>query len=111
MPRPRKTKSAVRNNRITVRFSDVELVALFEKADRLRLPPSDLLRRAALGQKLPRAVPEINLKTYLELGRVGNNVNQFLRNFYLGQAIAPPAGLFEELAELIRAARRELRGQ
>ena len=111
MARPRKDKSAVRCNRVTVRFSDRELVALFAKVDRLKLSPAELLRRAALGQKVPPSIPDINVQTYVELGRIGNNLNQFLKSFHLGQVTTPPAGLVEELAELIRRARREVRGQ
>ena len=109
MGRPPKTASKVKKHRITVRLSDTELVDLFKKAERVRLSPSSFLRNAGLNQKLPLPIPEINLKTYQELSRIGNNLNQFLRYFHRGQAAAIPSGTLEELAEYLLKVRQELR--
>lgn len=111
MARPSKLASQVRAHRITVRLSDTELVELFERSDQVGLPPSSFMRETALGKKLPMPIPEINLKVHQELGRVGNNLNQLLKNFHRGKAQTMPAETIEELLGLLRAIREELRGR
>ncbi|WP_306532619.1 plasmid mobilization relaxosome protein MobC [Geobacter sp.] len=109
--RPKKERAKVRNNRITVRLSDEELVALFQKSQCLLVSPSTFLRMAGLSQNLPAPLPEINLSTYQELGRIGNNLNQFLRLLHQQKVMAIPDEIFVELSDLLRQVRVELKGK
>jgi len=48
---------------LTVRLSDIDLMALDKKATQAGLSFSRFLREAGLGRELPRPVPAINLHT------------------------------------------------
>ena len=55
---------------------------------------SEYVRRAAFLRRLPpRSVPEVNRETYVELARVGNNLNQLVRSIHEGsvQVLLPEA--------------------
>ena len=83
MPRQRRSptgEAAVKP--VTIRLTPSEHAEIKTKAGRLSL--SEFFRRAGLGQPLPRVrhrppVPEVNRLTYIELGRIGTNVNQLAK--------------------------------
>ncbi|MGH2412219.1 MAG: plasmid mobilization protein [Microcystaceae cyanobacterium] len=64
-----------------LRLSQEERAALEARAVEAGLKLSEYLRRAGLFQHLPqrRSLPEVNRQTYLELGRIGNNINQLTK--------------------------------
>ncbi|WP_458250741.1 plasmid mobilization protein [Geobacter anodireducens] len=108
--RPNKEKSRLRNHRITVRLNDGELIDLFEKSRRLMVSPSSFLRMAGLSQRLPIPLPEVNILTFQELGRIGNNLNQLLKRLYEDRTATVPLELFQELTALLHQIRTEIRG-
>lgn len=64
---------------IKVYSSEADNRAIKDLAAALRIPVSKLCRDAVLGIKLsgpPPMVPQVNRQTYLELSRIGNNLNQ-----------------------------------
>lgn len=65
--------------RVQPGFTDAEFDELELKAESAGLSLADYVKTAALGRGL-KTVPKINVKTYVELGRVGNNANQIARS-------------------------------
>jgi hypothetical protein len=65
-----------------LRLSPSERIALEEKAESAGLKLSSYLRQAGLNKSIlnkTKSVPEINRATYVELGRIGNNINQMTK--------------------------------
>lgn len=83
VPRP---KSELRENRISVRFTDAELSTLKIRAG-TDVPKrlSAYLRDSAL-DKLPMQIPEINREAWLALSRSAANLNQISRAINLGES-------------------------
>ena len=110
----RPTDDLIRSYVLSVRLTPAERVRVLEAARVLGISASSLARLRLLGERLPRArplatpLPEVNVGTYRELGRIGNNLNQLARHFNLRSGDDPTAA--EVLAELRRllAAVREL---
>lgn len=76
-----KTQSERRKN-FPLRLSNSERAALEEKAKEAGLKLSAYLREAGLNktiQKRNKRVPQINRETYVELGRIGININQLAK--------------------------------
>lgn len=79
--RKKKSKHDPRTAVVPVRFTDKERTALYEHASPYGMSLSEYVRRAALKRPMPVArVGDVNLKTYQELCRIGNNVNQLVRS-------------------------------
>jgi hypothetical protein len=108
--RPNSDPGKVKNNRITVRLSDEEVSSLQEKAHRLNMSPSQFLRDSSLSRDLPLPVPEINRMTYRELGRIGANFNQYLKQVCSGRIEAAADSLLQELAGILAVIRKEVTG-
>lgn len=74
------TKPKLENARIkTLAFkvSDSERENIRENAKARGLSPSSFSRLAVLGKRMPSSpTPTVNIKTWGELGRIGNNLNQ-----------------------------------
>ena len=72
---------------IEVRVSDNEKSALKEFSKQTGLSVSEFVRRAALGQRIDpvKHIPAINRCVYLELLRVGTNLNQIAHKLNSGQ--------------------------
>ena len=76
-----KPNSEKRKN-FPLRLSPSERAVLEEKAKSCGLKLSAYLREAGLKKKISsrvNRVPEINRATYVELGRIGNNINQIAK--------------------------------
>ena len=103
---PKKSSSTIRNHSYSVRLSDIELEMLRDRALESGMKASELIRKNALMRPLPRRVSKIDLKTYIELGRIGNNLNQLTKaaNTALKYGLSPPAdtGELQELSKLLR---------
>ena len=79
MPRPK--QKVVREN-YQLRLLPSERSAMEQKAREAGLKLSEYLRSAGLNKTISsknNLVPEINLATYVELGRIGNNINQLTK--------------------------------
>jgi len=62
-----------------IRLSPIERQAIEVKADSAGMRLGEYLRATALKRKIPRSVPKINREIYIELIRIGNNINQLAR--------------------------------
>src|SRR5262245_6087467 len=83
--RPPKDPAYVRSLHLDVDVSPSEIEALRDLAAQLRLPLRTFVREAALGAKLPRAVPVVNAELARDLARVGGNLNQLLHAVHIGK--------------------------
>lgn len=99
---------------VPVRLTRAQKETLAEIARELGLSLSGYLRKIVLGQPLPprrpiRPIPELNQQTYVELGRIGANLNQLTQRVHAGEV----KGGRELLAilELLAGALGKLRGQ
>ena len=96
-----------RDNRtavVPIRFTVAERDHLRSNANEARLSLSEWVRRAALQRRMPpTTVPTINLDTYQELCRVGNNLNQMMRAIHSeGRAIPEVTVLLESLLLIVK---------
>ena len=111
---PKKSPSTVRNHSYPVRLSKIELEMLRNRALEAGIKASELVRRNALMRPLPKRISKVDLKTYIELGRIGNNLNQLTKgvNTALKYGVTPPAdkGELQELLELLHSIRLKIAG-
>lgn len=77
---PRSQQKEVREN-YQLRLLPSERKALQEKADAANLKLSEYIRIAALNAVVRSStkIPELNRNTYVELGRIGENINQIAK--------------------------------
>ncbi len=112
MPKRIKFKANFRTHSYSLRLSDLELDWLRMKAKDAGMSGADLIRRLTFSKPLPKRISKISLATYLQLGRIGNNLNQLARvsNTAIKMGYPPPAKqeLLEELLELLHECRRQL---
>ena len=85
-----------------------------QKAQEAGLKLSEYLRSAALNKTIrtQAKIPEINRATYVELGRIGNNINQLTKAVHVslkrgGSGNVDPTSL-SELSDLIKRMRLEI---
>ena len=111
---PKKSPSTIRNRTYPVRLSTIELEMLRDRAAEAGIKGSELVRRNALMRPLPKRICRVDLKTYIELGRIGNNLNQLTKaaNTALKYGVTPPAdrGALEELSKLLHSIRLKIAG-
>lgn len=72
---------------VSVRFNSFELADVDTR--RGQTPRGAWTRQAALAQKLPQQVPELNVKAWVELSRAASNLNQIAK--HLNQSHGPQA--------------------
>ncbi len=90
---------------VPVRLTPEERDTLLARAREFRVSLSEWVRRAALARRPPpRPAPEVNLRTYQELARVGNNLNQLVRAIHRGEVAADSSQLsqLETLRTLLK---------
>jgi len=93
-PKTRKPPEQARSTVVPIRLTQIERDELQSKARDASVSLSEYVRRAAFLRRLPpRSVPEVNRETYVELARVGNNLNQLMRAIHEGrvQVLLPEA--------------------
>ncbi len=109
---PKKNPSLTRNRNYTFRMSELEYEMVRYKAFLTGIKMSEFVRRSALTKPLPKRVSKVDLKTYVELGRIGNNLNQLSKavNTALKYSVTPPSdrGKLQELLELLHSIRRQI---
>jgi hypothetical protein len=93
--RPRLSDELRKNVRIRVSFTVAEAEHLDELADQAGIDTFQMIRAAALQLKI-NAIPSINRQALVELGRVGNNLNQAVRRLNSGE----DADLLKEILDL-----------
>lgn len=102
----RKPEGAARDAVVPVRLTPFERDELAEIAEQRNTTLSGLLRTLALGRNLPaQKPPKIDADTYLELGRIGNNLNQIARALNAVHTVPP----FERLTEAVESLRALLK--
>lgn len=104
---------SVRNRIIRVRANDVELATMKNLAAARGISLSDMVRRAALGVRMPAAALDRRDLAELAcvlgaLGRIGGNLNQLVRRANAGRLPGHDAELSRTL-DGIDALRRRLR--
>jgi hypothetical protein len=112
MSRPKQSKRVIRNHLFSMRLSDIELDLLRIKSKDAGMSASELMRRNGLLRPLPRRSTKISLQIYLQLGRIGNDLNQLveLTNTAIGTGCTPSINLalLEELLDVLHRCRREI---
>ena len=85
MKRTSSSQEEKKENRkiFSLRLSASERLELENKAAEVGLKLSEYLRQTGLRKKIRAKVPEINREMYLELGRIGNNLNQLTKNSHI----------------------------
>ena len=115
MGNPKKSPDQLRRHTVKVSLNDAELEQLKSKSQGRSL--GKFCRESALGgtvQMSPLAgVPSVNRQKWMELGRVGSNLNQIARHLNRGEWIEADAieKMIEETLTELRQLRKELIGQ
>ncbi|MBD2458626.1 MobC family plasmid mobilization relaxosome protein [Nostoc sp. FACHB-87] len=111
----RSSSSLIRTKRLQARFSPIEYEMVRSKAEDTGMSLAELTRRCVLLRPIPPPPPRLSrvtVSTYLELSRIGNNINQLAKaaNTAIKMQMPPPADpeLLQELLELLRHCQREI---
>jgi len=82
MARPPKERKEKRSFRYTFRMTEEEMEFLGKLSEYSDLPPAEVIRASVFKNRLPKAkVPILDKRTYFELKRIGNNINQIARHY------------------------------
>ena len=108
--RPRIAPDSVRIRTVGVCVNATELDTLRRHADGAGLSMSEWIRRVTLSRYRPHPVmPEVNRETYLQLTRIGGNLNQFVKLAHArNMGTAEP--LLTETIQAVRQVQRQLCG-
>lgn len=89
MGRPKKTSPQLRDTFFQVRLTVVERAELEQQAAHFDITLSELLRRRALGRRLPlpKAEEKANATMATALLRIGVNLNQIAKNMNAGRGM------------------------
>jgi hypothetical protein len=105
-------KCQSRTQRIELRVSQIELLALQDRAEQTGKTLSAYLRTQGLLRPIQQRRSEVSVKTYTELGRIGNNINQLTHLAHLaqleGNSNLPDCQVLVELNEFLHQVRREI---
>ncbi len=86
MPQGRSVRSSKARYEICLRLDETEAKALKEKAKRCGLSKSAYLRRLVMGHPVKARPPEALHELYVEINRIGRNINQIARACNMGLA-------------------------
>tara|TARA_R110002051_G_scaffold232889_1_gene294543 strand:+ start:3606 stop:3944 length:339 start_codon:yes stop_codon:yes gene_type:complete len=101
MARPKKDIESIKAIITSFRLSVDQYLALAHNAESLGITIPDYIRKKISGRPLPRTrISPENRKLFVELSRIGNNINQLTRNSHL--KMHAPQSLFYQLEELRR---------
>ncbi|WP_318311584.1 MULTISPECIES: plasmid mobilization protein [Flagellimonas] len=99
MARPKKDISKQRTIVIAFRVSQNEYVIITNNAETIGLSVAEYIRRKCTGKSLPKKrVDPLDRKLFIELSRVGNNLNQLVRVSNSG--IRDPFSIHKQLEEV-----------
>lgn len=109
-----RSRSRTLDTNVTLRLSRDQRDELACVAHEMGLSLSGYLRRVVLGQPLPprrppRPIPELNREAYVELGRIGANLNQLVNA--LNERGLPGREQILEILELLTGALGEIRAR
>lgn len=90
---------------VAIRLNREERVLIEGLAAEAGLPPATFIRQAALGAVVPtRAeIPAVNREAYLELARVGSNLNQIAHHLNAGTATGVDESIVRRLAAVAKS--------
>lgn len=102
-----------RTERLAFRVSSEELELIDQKAKTVGLTRSEYLRACAINAKIkprpiPQPMPELNIKIFTQLGRIGGLLNQAMKAVNSGFVQNIPSSYLEELRELLIEIRSQL---
>jgi hypothetical protein len=96
---------------VPVRFTPGERDGLQRDSATSRVSLSVFIRAAALKRRLPPlAAPEVNRRTYEELARIGNNLNQLVRAVHARAVEVIDAAILHQLTDAVRRLGLEVLG-
>ncbi|WP_171017220.1 plasmid mobilization protein [Maribacter sp. ACAM166] len=99
MARPKKNIESLKAIRVNLRMTVNEYLIVSGSAATLGLSIPDYIRKKVSGRSLPRKkISPENRQLFVELSRIGNNINQLTRNSHL--RMHAPKSLFYQLEEL-----------
>ncbi|WP_423372767.1 plasmid mobilization protein [Ralstonia pseudosolanacearum] len=98
---------------VAIRLSRTERAHVERLASEAGLPPATFIRQAALGAVvLARAeIPAVNREAYLELARVGSNLNQIAHHLNAGTATGVDENIVRRLAAVARSLAVQVLGE
>ncbi len=104
-------KKPIRDKVVPVRFTSEEKKFINLLSQKFNISLSEFIRRSTLMRRMPaQSVAEINRKTYQELCRIGNNINQMVRHLNSGIFLGIEKEVFTELRSLIKKVGLEVIG-
>lgn len=104
-PKTKRDPNLLRKNRISVRFTDTEVLSIQTKAKSKE--PMTIARfiRNSVMDSLPLEIPKINQESWVKLSGVASNLNQLQRRINSNQDIG-----IDEIKKLVSELRDELIG-
>ena len=85
MARPKKDIESLKAIKLNLRFTVNEYLIVCNNAGTLGISVADYLRKKATGKTLPRTkISPDSRKLFIELSRIGNNLNQITKKAHLG---------------------------
>lgn len=90
---------------MAIRLTPTERVRVEAKAAEVGLPPATFVRQVALGSVVspPAQIPEINREAYLELAKMGGNLNQIAYHLNAGIATGVDEAFLRRLADVVKS--------
>jgi len=108
MGRPELSKEEKRSERITLKLTKEEKKKIDKAAAICGLPPVVLVREKLFKGRFPEAkIPKVDMDTYIELKKIGININQQTRQLNAGKL---PIGLLALLNRLKAQEEKIIRG-
>lgn len=109
MPRPRKPDTEQLTKQVNFRISAADYERLRATAERAGMPVSDFLRHVALTGRVIELPSIINRDAFVELVRIGTNVNQIARRLNAGGEVPQPVvdAAHRQLAEILERLLKE----
>ena len=96
---------------VPVRFTASEYMQIREESGLFHLSLSEFVRRHTLRRKMPTpALSGIQRETYVELSRIGNNLNQVVKLIHERRLYQVPAELLNELLAAVKCIGLQLAG-
>lgn len=109
--KPKLPAEHAKSRKVTVRFRTGEYSKVVSEAGTLTTSPADYIRLKALGLPLPQPpLPEVRRDLCLELGRVGNNLNQLLKAIHEGRVVSVRAQEIEPVVAALKKIKSEMAG-
>ena len=90
---------------MAIRLTPSERARVEMKAAEARLPPATFVRQAALNKVVspPVQIPEVNREAYLELAKMGGNLNQIAHHLNSGVATGVDEAFVRRLADVVKS--------